>query len=120
MNKFLTVSALLIGLASFTGCYRTQEGRVKVGVPFALDYIESRYERPASQLFEAANKNAGVANGMAQADYAPLREWMTKHVHQHGRRFSRDELLVKATGRTMDPAPYIAHLTSKYSKIYGV
>jgi carboxypeptidase Taq len=45
---------------------------------------------------------------------------MTKHVHQHGRRFSRDELLVKATGRTMDPAPYIAHLTSKYSEIYGV
>jgi carboxypeptidase Taq len=74
----------------------------------------------AGQLFEAANKDAGVANGMAQADYAPLREWMTKHVHQHGRRFSRDELLVKATGRTMDPAPYIAHLTSKYSEIYGV
>ena len=62
MNKFLTVSTLLIGLASFTGCYRTQEGRVKVGVPFALDYIESRYERPASQLFEAS-KATLVFNG---------------------------------------------------------
>lgn len=74
----------------------------------------------AGQLFEAANSDAGVASGMAQAEYTPLREWMTTHVHQHGRRFSRDELLVKATGRTLDPAPYIAHLTSKYSEIYGV
>ena len=62
MNKFLTVSALLIGLASFTGCYRTQEGRVKGGVPFSSDTIESRYERPALQLFEAA-KATLVYNG---------------------------------------------------------
>jgi carboxypeptidase Taq len=74
----------------------------------------------AGQLFETANKDAGVAAGMARADYAPLREWMTDHVHRHGRRYSRDELLVKATGRTLDPAPYIAHLTAKYSEIYGV
>jgi carboxypeptidase Taq len=57
---------------------------------------------------------------MAQAEYAPLREWMTTHVHRHGRRYSRDELLVEATGRTLDLAPYITHLTSKYSEIYGV
>jgi carboxypeptidase Taq len=74
----------------------------------------------AGQLFETANKDAAVSAGMASADYAPLREWMTDHVHRHGRRYTRDELLVKATGRTLDPAPYIAHLTAKYSEIYGV
>jgi carboxypeptidase Taq len=74
----------------------------------------------AGQLFETANKDAAVSAGMASADYAPLREWMTDHVHRHGRRHTRDELLVKATGRTLDPAPYIAHLTAKYSEIYGV
>jgi carboxypeptidase Taq len=42
------------------------------------------------------------------------------HVHTHGRRYSRDELLVRATGRTLDPEPYIAHLTAKYSDIYGL
>jgi len=62
MNKSLTLSALLICLASFTGCYRTQEGRVRVGVPFSSDTIESRYERPAAQLFEAA-KATLVYNG---------------------------------------------------------
>lgn len=74
----------------------------------------------AGQLYEKAMQEQPIADGMAVADYTPLREWMTEHVHQHGRRYTRDELLVKATGRTLDPAPYIAHLTSKYSEIYGV
>jgi carboxypeptidase Taq len=74
----------------------------------------------AGQLFEVAMKEPAVSGGMARADYAPLRQWMTEHVHQHGRRYSRDELLVKATGRGLDPAPYIAHLTAKYSEIYGI
>lgn len=74
----------------------------------------------AGQLFDLANKDSAVANGMATADYTPLREWMTEHVHQHGRRYTRDELLIKATGRTLDPVPYIAHLAAKYSEIYGL
>ncbi|MGA1635403.1 MAG: carboxypeptidase M32, partial [Gemmobacter sp.] len=62
----------------------------------------------AGQLFEVAQQDDAVAAGLASADYTPLREWMTEHVHQHGRRFSRDELLVRATGRTLAPEPYIA------------
>jgi carboxypeptidase Taq len=45
---------------------------------------------------------------------------MTEHIHRHGRRYTRDELLVRATGRTLDPAPYVAHLTQKYSEVYEV
>ncbi len=74
----------------------------------------------AGQLFETANKDAAVQRGMATANYTPLREWMTENIHRHGRRFTRDDLLVKATGRTLDPTPYIAHLTSKYTELYGL
>jgi carboxypeptidase Taq len=74
----------------------------------------------AGQLFEAATRQAQVSDGLSQADYTPLREWMTEHVHQHGRRYTRNELLVRATGRPLDPAPYISHLTRKYSDIYGL
>jgi carboxypeptidase Taq len=74
----------------------------------------------AGQLFEAATREAPVSEGLAAAHYAPLREWMTEHVHRHGRRYSRNELLVRATGRALDPAPYLAHLTRKYSAIYGL
>lgn len=74
----------------------------------------------AGQLFEAARADVAVSQGLATADYAPLREWMTDHVHRHGRRYPRDEILRRATGRPLDPAPYIAHLTTKYSEIYGI
>jgi carboxypeptidase Taq len=74
----------------------------------------------AGQLFETAAKDGVIATGLAAGDYEPLRAFMGEHVHQHGRRYTRDELLVKATGRTLDPEPYIAHLTGKYSELYGL
>jgi carboxypeptidase Taq len=74
----------------------------------------------AGQLFEAAKKDGNIADGLASGDYEPLRAYMSENVHQHGRRYTRDELLVKATGRTLDPEPYIAHLTAKYSELYGL
>ena len=74
----------------------------------------------AGQLFAEANKDGRVREGLATADYLPLREWMTEHIHRHGRRYSRDELLEKATGRRLDPTFYIDHLTRKYSRIYDL
>lgn len=74
----------------------------------------------AGQLFETAQKDGGIAAGLARGDYEPLRLFMVENIHQHGRRYGRDELLIKATGRRLDPEPYIAHLTSKYSELYGL
>jgi carboxypeptidase Taq len=54
------------------------------------------------------------------ANYTPLRGWLTDNVAQHGRRFTRDELLENATGRALDPEPYIAHLTRKFTDIYAL
>nr|WP_328766083.1 hypothetical protein [Devosia aurantiaca] len=74
----------------------------------------------AGQLFETASKDAAIADGLATGNYEPLRAYMVENVHQHGRRFTRDELLVKATGRKLDPEPYIAYLTGKYSELYSL
>jgi carboxypeptidase Taq len=74
----------------------------------------------AGQLFATATKDARIREGLAEAHYLPLREWLTEHVHRHGRRYSRNELLENATGRTLDPTFYIEHLTRKYSDIYGI
>lgn len=74
----------------------------------------------AGQLFATAREDDRVRDGLASAEYAPLREWMTEHVHRHGRRYTRDRLLEMATGRTLDPTDYIAHLTAKYTEIYAL
>jgi carboxypeptidase Taq len=75
----------------------------------------------AAQLYDTATmQNPGIQTALDGADYAPLRGWLNDNVCQHGRRYSRDELLVNATGRALDPEPYIAHLTSKFSDIYDL
>lgn len=75
----------------------------------------------AAQLFDTATRETpSVQAALDAGDYAPLRDWMTDKVARHGRRFTRDELLEKATGRKLDPDPYIAHLTRKYSEIYAL
>ena len=56
MKKIFAVLTLGLALVGGTGCYRTQEGRHKFGVPFAEDTIESRYERPVEQVFVAAKE----------------------------------------------------------------
>jgi len=75
----------------------------------------------AAQLFDTAvTSQPAIKTALDAGQYAPLRDWMTEHVAQHGRRFTRDELLEKATGRALDPEPYIAHLTTKFSDIYAL
>jgi carboxypeptidase Taq len=52
---------------------------------------------------------------LAEGHYSRLADWLRETIWQHGRRFSRDELLERATGRSLDPAPYLAYLAQKYS-----
>jgi carboxypeptidase Taq len=75
----------------------------------------------AAQLYaQAVAEDSTLEPALAAGDYQPLRAFLTDRIYQHGRRFTRDELLVKATGTGLDPAPYIAYLTAKYSNLYGL
>ncbi|MCW5559115.1 MAG: hypothetical protein KIT22_14960 [Verrucomicrobiae bacterium] len=46
--------AVVVGVSS--GCYSTETGRTKFGVPFAKDSIVSRYNRPVTSVFGAAKE----------------------------------------------------------------
>jgi hypothetical protein len=48
---WVALGCLGLGL---TGCYTSQEGRLKVGVPFAKDELVSRYEQPYARVHAAA------------------------------------------------------------------
>ena len=69
----------------------------------------------AAQLFETAcGASSQVRAGLADGDVGPLSSWLREAVWQHGRRYRRDELLERATGRSLDLAPYIRHLSGRY------
>jgi hypothetical protein len=51
------IFAVLIGVALLAaGCVDTVTGDKTMGVPFIKDKIQSRYDRPADQVFEAAKE----------------------------------------------------------------
>jgi carboxypeptidase Taq len=53
---------------------------------------------------------------LEEGKYAVLAEELRTRIWQHGRRFARDELLERVTGRGLDPKPYLAYLEGKYTR----
>lgn len=75
----------------------------------------------AAQLYDTAvTKDASIMPALEAANYAPLRDWLNDNICQHGRRYGRDELLERSTGRALDTAPYLAYLKTKFSDIYAL
>jgi carboxypeptidase Taq len=67
----------------------------------------------AAQLWEALERELGPQDdALAKADVAPVREWLREHVHAPGRRLDTEPLVERATGRGLDPGPFIHHLTA--------
>ncbi len=74
----------------------------------------------ASQFFEAAKVQVpDLTHALAAGDYAPLRTWLTENIYRHGRTYTPQELLERATGRSLDVAPYLAYLDDKYGDLYA-
>lgn len=72
----------------------------------------------AAQLYAAANEAIGpdvLTAALSQGDYAPLAEWMGAHVHSLGRLHpSSDDILTAATGATLAPDAFEAHIRRRY------
>ena len=64
--------------------------------------------------------NLNIQSSLKVADYKPILEWLKNNIHQHGRRYSRNELLKKSTGRSLDAKPYLEYLQNKAGQVYGV
>ncbi len=72
------------------------------------------------QLLEAARRVPEIAEGIEQADYAPLREWLRVNVHQYGRRRTPGQIVEAATGQPLSADAYVKYLFDKYADIYGL
>ena len=75
----------------------------------------------AAMLYDAAKDELGDLDGQfAAGEFAPLRDWLTRKVHRHGRRYSPTELIERATGAAPTPGPLLDHLRGKFGAIYGL
>jgi carboxypeptidase Taq len=68
----------------------------------------------AAQLWRRAASDVGDLDArIAAGDFAPLREWLGEHVHQHGRKLLPRELLRRATGEELAVEPFLDYLRRK-------
>ncbi|MBI9043520.1 MAG: carboxypeptidase M32 [Anaerolineaceae bacterium] len=73
----------------------------------------------SAQIYEAASKQVpDFDEEMQKANYQPLLSWLTENIYKHGRAYSVDELVTKATGSPLNVKPYLSYLTDKYSQVY--
>lgn len=55
---------------------------------------------------------------VAKGELSFIKNWLSKNVYQHGRRYTSHELLQLASGKPFSADAYIKYLNDKYFKIY--
>ncbi len=69
----------------------------------------------AAQLMAAARRGLPERDAaLGRGDLTPLVGWLRVNVHGMGSRYGFNELLLRATGKALDPADFTAHLTARY------
>jgi carboxypeptidase Taq len=73
------------------------------------------------QLWDKINADIpDLTSQIEHGEFAALLNWLRTNLHQHGRKFTSNELLQRITGSGLNPAPYLQYLKAKYSAIYGL
>lgn len=70
----------------------------------------------ASMKKDLPNVDAEIRSG----NFANILQWLRKNIHQHGRKFSADELCKNITGETLNPQHFMNYIKTKYGALYGV
>ena len=74
-----------------------------------------------AQLMEKIRTDIPDLDAQIEAgQFAALLGWLRKKVHRHGRKFTPNELLERATGKTLTAAPWIDYVQKKFGDLYGI
>jgi carboxypeptidase Taq len=69
----------------------------------------------AAQQWQSIEKSIPeVLDQIATGDFSAVNAWRSENVWQQASRFSTPDLLKRATGETLNPDIFIAHLKKRY------
>ena len=57
---------------------------------------------------------------LASGEFAPIGDWLRRHIHSHGSAPTAEELCKRATGEPLRPRYFIDYLNNKFSEVYGL
>jgi carboxypeptidase Taq len=52
--------------------------------------------------------------------FQPFLEWLRRNIHEHGQRFTADDLVRRVTGDGLDSKYFNDYLNRKFSEIYAL
>lgn len=70
----------------------------------------------AAQLFNASMGDNSIKKAFAEANYAPLLEWLRTNVHDHGASIAPSEIVRRATGDEPSARAHLDHLRKRYTR----
>ena len=75
----------------------------------------------AAQLYAAADAEIdGLGERIAAGEFDALHEWLTENVHRHGRRYTTDELIRRATGEPLTADYFLEYAEAKFGELYDL
>ncbi|MEY7848958.1 carboxypeptidase M32 [Natrarchaeobius sp. A-rgal3] len=75
----------------------------------------------AAQLYAAAEDELGdQTDHIRQADFEALNGWLRENVHRHGKRYTTQELIERATGEELAADPFLEYVDAKYGELYDL
>ncbi len=73
------------------------------------------------QLWECIQRDIpDLSSQIRSGEFSSLLSWLREKIHRHGAKFEPQELVERATGSRISPAPYIRYLRAKYGDLYGL
>jgi len=75
----------------------------------------------AAQLWETINVQIpDLESQIGRGEFGPLKSWLAKNIHHHGRRYRAGDLCQKLTGKPLGADPLLRHLEGKLKPIFGL
>jgi carboxypeptidase Taq len=73
----------------------------------------------SAQFYAAAlAAHPEIPREIEAGQFGTLHAWLRERVYRHGRKYSPNELVERATGAGMSMRPYLAYLRAKYGELY--
>jgi len=73
-----------------------------------------------AQLMEKIQEDLpGLEGQIERGEFGALLKWLQLNVYQHGRKFTPNELMERATGKPVSAGPWIAYVRQKFGALYG-
>jgi carboxypeptidase Taq len=74
-----------------------------------------------AQLMERIRTDIPDLDALVErGEFGVLLRWLRTNVHRHGRKFTPNELVERATGKPLTPGPWIAYVRQKFGALYGL